>query len=147
MGDVRTTLNLANFLEGTFPEAFGSQYCGTVGFQAGHHAYPLALEREVATATLAARSRCVEMEIDAVLIVRMFVFEIVGQARDGREFVAGFWIEVCIAHAAVDRCVLDRHSAIIEVFARQFTAHLVPWPTGQLRPVGFLAQSASRQWR
>src|SRR5689334_16801702 len=49
----------------------------------------------------------VQMHVDAVLILGVHVFEIVGEAERCRKFMPGLRIEVCIAAAAVDRVVAD----------------------------------------
>jgi len=53
------------------------------------------------------RSTPVDVKIDAVLVLRVLVLEIVGKSRDGREFVARCRIEVGVATAAVDRGVAN----------------------------------------
>ena len=47
------------------------------------------------------------MHVDAVLILRVRVLEIVGEAKHGRKFVARLRIEISIAAAGVDRTVSD----------------------------------------
>jgi|SRR3954451_15465533 hypothetical protein len=47
------------------------------------------------------------MHIDAVLIVRGLIFEIVGEAEHGRELMPGLWVEVGVTAAAIDRTVAD----------------------------------------
>src|SRR4029077_15989847 len=47
------------------------------------------------------------MHVDAVLILRRLVGEIVGEAEHAREFVAGLGIEIGIARAGIDRAVSD----------------------------------------
>src|SRR4051794_40597588 len=47
------------------------------------------------------------MHVDAVFILGVAVFEIISEARYGRELVARFWIEIGVAAAAVDRAVSD----------------------------------------
>jgi hypothetical protein len=47
------------------------------------------------------------VEVDPVLIVGVVVLEVVGDAGDGREFVAGRRIEVGVAAAAVDAAMAD----------------------------------------
>ena len=51
------------------------------------------------------------MSIDAALDVGVCVPRIVGQAGDGGEFVAGLWIEIRIARAAIDAPVPDAELA------------------------------------
>jgi hypothetical protein len=47
------------------------------------------------------------VEIDAVLVLRVVVLEIVDKSRDGRKFVARLRIEVRVATAAVDGGMTD----------------------------------------
>jgi hypothetical protein len=53
--------------------------------------------------------RPVEVQVDAVLILRRIVDEIVGEAEHAGEFVAGLRIEIGVAAAGVDRGVSDAH--------------------------------------
>ena len=45
------------------------------------------------------------MHVDAVLILRIGVFEIAGKAKNGGEFMPGLGIEVGVSGAGVDRAV------------------------------------------
>ena len=45
----------------------------------------------------------VDMEVDAVLVLQCAVHEIVGEAADHGEFVAGLRVEIGIAGADIDR--------------------------------------------
>jgi hypothetical protein len=47
------------------------------------------------------------MEVNAVLVLRVLVLEIVGESRNRRKFVARLRIEVGVATAAVDCPVAD----------------------------------------
>ena len=47
------------------------------------------------------------MHVDAVLILRLSIFEIVGEAEHAREFVAGLRIKIGVTAAGVDRAVSD----------------------------------------
>ena len=47
------------------------------------------------------------MHVDAVLVVRVHVFEIVGEAKRGREFVPCLRIEVCVGATGVD-CIVPK---------------------------------------
>src|SRR6185436_14001417 len=49
----------------------------------------------------------VDVEVDAVLVLGISVLEIVGEAGDRREFVAGLRIEVGVAGAVVDRAMAE----------------------------------------
>lgn len=49
----------------------------------------------------------IQMEVDAVLILRILILEIVGEAGDSRKFTTGLRIEVGIAATAVDGSVTD----------------------------------------
>ena len=53
--------------------------------------------------------RCtpVEVQVDAALILRRSIFEIVGDAEHPRKFVAGLRIEIGVTAAGVDRAVSD----------------------------------------
>src|SRR6267142_6721361 len=55
--------------------------------------------------------RCtpVEVHVDAVLILRRSILEIVGEAEHAGEFVAGLRIEIGVATAGVDRAVSDAY--------------------------------------
>ena len=53
------------------------------------------------------RGAPVEMEIDAVAVLRVGIFEIVGEAGRGRKFVAGRRIEIGVGAAEADRAVAD----------------------------------------
>jgi hypothetical protein len=53
------------------------------------------------------RSTPVEVEIDAVAILRIRILEIVGEAGGGRKFVSARWIEIGIGAAGIDRAVTD----------------------------------------
>src|SRR6201999_1188055 len=47
----------------------------------------------------------VEMEVDAVLVLRIGIFEIVGEAGGRRELVAGRRIEIRVGAAGVERAM------------------------------------------
>jgi hypothetical protein len=49
------------------------------------------------------RKSPVEVHVDAILIVRVWVDEIVGEAKDRREFVTGLRIEIGVAATGIDR--------------------------------------------
>src|SRR5215510_3569188 len=49
----------------------------------------------------------VEMHVDAVLVLRRLILQIVGKAQYGGEFMSRLRIEIGIAAAAVDRAVPD----------------------------------------
>ena len=51
--------------------------------------------------------RPVEVHVDAVLVLRRLVLEIVGEAEHRGEFLAGLRIEVGVAAAGIDRAVAD----------------------------------------
>src|SRR6185312_646759 len=51
----------------------------------------------------------VDVKVDAVLIPCVFVLEVVGEAGNHRELVAGLRVEIGIATAPVDRAVPDAH--------------------------------------
>src|SRR4029453_393014 len=55
--------------------------------------------------------RCtpVEVHVDAVLILRRSVLEIVGEGEHTGEFMAGLGIEIGVAAAGVDRAVSDAY--------------------------------------
>jgi hypothetical protein len=53
------------------------------------------------------RGAPVEMEIDAVAVLRVGIFEIVGEAGRGRKFVGGRRIEIGVGAAEADRAVAD----------------------------------------
>src|SRR5882724_6896380 len=55
--------------------------------------------------------RCtpVEVHIDAALILRISILEIVGESEHAGEFVAGLRIEIGVAAAGVDRAVSDAY--------------------------------------
>ena len=53
----------------------------------------------------------IDMEVDPVLVLRVAVLEIVGEAGDGGEFVPGRRVEVGVAAAGVDRGVTDAEIA------------------------------------
>jgi hypothetical protein len=49
----------------------------------------------------------VEVEIDAVAVLRVGVLEIVGEASRGGELVAGRRIEISVGAASIDRAAAD----------------------------------------
>ncbi|MGY3118133.1 hypothetical protein ACVWXQ_002070 [Bradyrhizobium sp. S3.14.4] len=65
------------------------------------------------------------MHVDAILILRCSVLEIVGEAEHAGEFVAGLRIEIGVAAADVDRGVSDAYirQAIGLVSANRDVAH------------------------
>src|SRR6195256_4828556 len=49
----------------------------------------------------------IQMRVDSVLVLRVGIFEIVGEAEHRREFPAGLRIEISVAPTGVDRIVSD----------------------------------------
>ena len=49
----------------------------------------------------------IQMHVDAVLILGMLVFKVVGEAECRREFASGLLVEISIRAASIDRIVAD----------------------------------------
>src|SRR4029453_3604506 len=74
---------------------------------AGHLLIGIADETDGELLAQELRGGHVEMEIDTALVVGVRVFEVVGEAADGRELVPACRIEVGVAAAPVDRAMAD----------------------------------------